>query len=170
VHRADFRNNEAWEEVHQTSQEIAPVPLSLEPQKVEVEEMAQELPPPGEFKEDIRGGKGNMQKEGGSQVDAPLPELMGHAHEVVVVHPEKITFVSPACDFPGKATVSLCVAFVVAFVKTTAPLKVVKERPDRGVGEPVVVGLPQLFREHHGNEVEPLLLREIGRASCRERV
>ena len=119
--------------------EVAPVRERVKPDEVRAEHPFEDLLPPRQDPQDLRGGEGDVQEEAdGRAVDA-LAKHLRHERQLVVVNPDEVARAPDAGDRVGEPLVDRAVHLPLLRVGRNAIEQIVKERPEDGVGEPVVI-------------------------------
>jgi hypothetical protein len=113
----------------------------VERHHVGAEQPEQDLLPPGQAREDVRRRPGHVQKEPNRLIGQPLPDQLRDEHEVVVVDPGERA--RPLAERGqrafGEDGVERLVALPPGALEAWFLDRVVQQRPQRRVGEPVVV-------------------------------
>jgi hypothetical protein len=113
----------------------------VESDQVRAEHAHEQLAPPRQDAEHLGRGKRNVQEEADARVGPPLAHQTRHEHQVIVVHPYQIARPHLVHDRVGEPLVHAAIGVPVLAVEREPVEQVVKERPDDGVREPVVVVL-----------------------------
>jgi hypothetical protein len=121
--------------------EVRAVALGVEGHDVRAEQPEQDLLPPRQAGENIRRRPGHMQEEPDGLIGQPFPDQPGNEHEVVVVNPrERARPLTERGQRPvGEGGVHLPVALPPGALKSWFLDRIMEQRPQRRVGEPVVV-------------------------------
>ena len=143
------------------TEEVAGVLLGMEADEVGAEQSFEHLPPPGQHAEHLFGGERDVEEERDGSVAlaaAPLADLLRQQAEVVVVHPHDVARLRLLHDDVGEALVDRLVLTPLLLVEAAAVDEVVAQRPERAVGEAVVVALHLFLGERHlaQRELRPL--------------
>jgi hypothetical protein len=126
-----------------TLNEIPAIPQRLEPELIVCQHRVQDLLMPGHAAKEIKGWERRVQEERQRQGNFQLPQVLADEKQLIIVNPNEITGLDCGCNDLGKAAIDSGVGIPRAQVEFTEPQQVVKQRPDRLIGEPSVV--PLLF-------------------------
>ncbi len=140
------RHLDAQEALHAV-EEVPRVGFHVEADEVAGQHPAQEIPSPGKHSEDVVGGKGDVEEEGEAHLGKRAAQVERRPKQVVVVDPDEVRLLRLLQRGLGEAQVHLLVDGPVQPIETRAARERVEERPERAVGEPVVVALQLGLRE-----------------------
>ena len=126
---------------HAGAEEVLPVFLGLERDDVGAEEAVQQHAAPGQTREELVGRERDVQEEADWLRGAEPPELQRNAGKLVVVDPEEGSGRRDGKRALRKALIDVLVAAPPAPVDRDPVGETVKQRPQRAVGESVVVAL-----------------------------
>ena len=112
----------------------------------------------GQGRQELPGRQGRVQKEADPVPDAEPPQLLAEGNQVVIVNPDDVVGPQHAGQLAGEIRVDAPIAGVGPAVEVDEIDAVMEERPERGVGEAVVVLLVVAFAEVHGGAAEPSAL------------
>jgi hypothetical protein len=134
----------------------------VEADEVRAQQAPDDLLAPRELLEQLDRREWDVQEEPDPQVRAALTELAGHQLELVVLHPDRRALGRDLVDGLGEPLVDPDVRLPPVPVVRRRDDDVVVERPERVVGEPLVVVLHVLGREVHGVELQAVVLERVG--------
>ena len=145
------------EEAPAGAEEVLAVVVGVERDHVSAQEAGQNLLAPRQSGDDLRRWTGDVEKEANGAVGAPAAKQVGDEQELVVVHPAQSTSGAGPGLGSGKALVDGPVGLPPSEVVHRRLDQAVQERPQRPVGEAVVVGsdLPPAQRHRAEVDVEP---------------
>ena len=124
--------------------------LCLKADEVVSQQGAQELREWRQGAQHLEVRKGDVQEEADRLSYALCAQLLRQGNEVIVVHPDQIAGREQRREPRGKQCVGLLVGGVFLVFVAKAGEEVVKERPQRAVGEAAVVALVERLRQRDG--------------------
>ena len=133
----------------------------LEADQVGAEQALEQLAPPGQLLEQLGRRERDVQVEADPQVRPELPQHLRHQLHLVVVHPDQRTLVGQLGGLVGEALVDLDVGVPPLAVELRLGHQVVVERPQRAVGEALVVALDVLGGHRHRVEGQAVVLERL---------
>ena len=143
--------------------EVGGVDRPLEPDEVAAGEAGGDLRPPRQAHEQLDRRERDVEEEADDQVRALGPQQLGDELEVVVVDPHDRPVGGDLGERVGEALVDRLVGLPVAGVVRRVAQGVVVQRPQRVVGEPLVVVLHLVARDEHGMQADAVLDERLGR-------
>ena len=126
----------------------------LEPDQVGAEQPLEQLPSPRQLLEQLGRWERDVQVEADPQVGAQLAQHLGDQLHLVVVHPDQSALVGQLRGRVREPLVHLDVGVPPLAVELRLGHQVVVERPQRGVGETLVVALDLLGGHRQRVEIE----------------
>ena len=133
----------------------------LEADQVGAEESLEDLAPPRQLLEQLGRRERDVQVEADPQVGAQLAQHPRHQLQLVVVDPDRRVLGGLVRGRRGEPLVDLDVALPPLPVELRLGDEVVVERPQRGVGEALVVPLDVLGRHRERYEREAVVLERL---------
>ena len=124
----------------------------LEADQVGAEQALEDLAAPGQLLEQLGRREGDVQEEADVEVGPELAQHLRDELELVVVHPDGGALRRPVGGMGGEPPVDGDVGVPPLAVELRLRHRVVVERPEGGVGEPLVEALDLLGRQ--GDRVE----------------
>ncbi len=124
----------------------------LEADEVGAEQALEDLAAPGQLLEQLGRREGDVQEEADVEVGPELAQHLRDELELVVVHPDGGALRRPVGGMGGEPPVDGDVGVPPLAVELRLRHRVVVERPEGGVGEPLVEALDLLGRQ--GDRVE----------------
>ena len=141
--------------------EVARVGLALEAEEVGPEEAVEQLGAPRQLGEELDRREGDVVEPPDAHVGAQLAHEGRHELELVVLHPHAGTFGRHLGDGLGEALVDGLVARPPVTVEGGRHDDVVVDRPQRVVGEALVVVAHLVGRQRHGPQVDAVLVEGL---------
>jgi hypothetical protein len=123
---------------------------ALEPDQVGAEHPAQQLDPAGELHEQFRRRERHVQEEADEYVGTQFPQQLRDQLQVIVLYPDGRARLRRFGGGRGEAPVDRPVGIPPAAVEHGLLDRVVVQRPQRGVGESLVVAGELLRRQRDG--------------------
>ena len=124
--------------------------LRLKADEVVRQQRAQQLREWRQCTQHLEMRERDVQEEADRLACALRAQLLRQRNEVIVVHPDQITGCEQRREPRGKQCVGLLVGGVFLVFVAKAGEEVVKERPERAVGEAAVVTLVERLRQRNG--------------------
>src|SRR5262249_16103759 len=138
-----------------TVEEIAAGARGLEAGEVEFDEASKDVKAPGQLDEHVQRRKWNVKEEGDSRTNSERPQLPGHRHQVIVVHPDEIVYARMSGRGRREHAIDRFVGQPVTRFEAAKRRLVVEQGPDDLVGESVVEVFPLGLGQREGNESVP---------------
>ena len=142
--------------------EVARAARRVEADEVRPEQPLHDLLAPGQLDVQLHGREGDVQEEPDPQVRTPLAEHARHQLELVVLHPDRRALGGDLVDGRGEPLVDPHVGLPPVPVVRRRGDDIVVERPQRVVGEALVVVLDVLGRQGHRVQLEAVVLERLG--------
>ena len=119
-------------------QEIIGVDLQVEPNHIRPEQTPHNLLAPRKLAEQVGRGERNMQEKTDAKIRAGLAQNTGDKLQLVILNPHRRPFSGDFRNFLGEFQIHLAVGFPPVPVILRRHDQIVVERPQRGVGKPLV--------------------------------
>jgi hypothetical protein len=136
----------------ETGGEVPPIPNGLKTDKIVVHKGFEKRDPPGKAGEDVRRGKGNVQKKIGFPGISLLLESPGNPEKLIVMNPEIILLAGIDPCQGGKAAVYVAIPLPELRTEDAGGLEIVEEGPQKGVGKALVIPRHLLLGELEGHQ------------------
>ncbi len=147
--------------------EVQGVALALEADEVRAEQPAQDRVALGQLGEQLDGGEGDVVEEADPHVRALLADHPRYELQLVVVHPDRPAGAGHRRGRRGEAPIGLEIGVPPAAMELGGDDDVVVQRPQRRVGEALVIALHVLLLESHRVQAHPVGLEGGGRLARR---
>ena len=131
--------------------EISEIVLRLETEQVVHAKGAHELIVPGKRDVDLPGRERNVQEKADLRLDPKLAELLGHRDQVVVVDPDEVVVAHIGKELLREQPVDLTIGVVPVAIEGGEIQAVMKQRPERAIGEAAVIEIEILLVEIEGD-------------------
>ena len=118
---------------------MAPIGVRVKADEVGAEETLEDLRPPREDAQHLGGGEGDVEEEADARVGELLPYELRHEEELIVMDPHEVAVGIALHHRVGEALVHPLIGVPPLRGRGDAVEEVMKERPQHGVGEAVVV-------------------------------
>ncbi len=138
--------------------EVLRVAMQLEADEVSAEQPAQNLIPPRHLHIQLRRGERDVQEEADANVGAQFPQHLRNQLQLVVLNPDDGAFGGGRRCVLGEPRVHRDVAVPPLTLKVRGRDPVVVERPQRGVGETLVVEPDVVCGQWHREQLQTLVL------------
>ena len=145
----------------QIGAQVSAVRLGLEADQVEEGEAAHELLVHGQGRQELAGRQGRVQKKAHPVADAEPTQFLAERNQMVIMDPDDVVGPQHAGQLSGKVRVDAPIAGVIPALEVDEIDAVVKKRPERGVGEAVVILLVVAFAEIHAGAGHPPALGQV---------
>ncbi len=139
------------------AQEVRSARLGLEADEIGAKKALCDLVAPRELSKQFDGRERDVEEESDLQIGAHLAQHLRDKLQLVVLHPDRRTFLSHLRGGFSEATVDDLVCRPPLSVELGEGDRVVIERPQRRVGEPFVVLLVLLGAQRNGDDVVTLV-------------
>ena len=149
--------------------EVGRITIALESDQVRAEQARDDLPPPGQLREDLITRERNVDEDPDAQVAALFPEHLGHQLKLIVIHPYGRADGCLLRRGPGESPVDPDIGIPPRPAELRRGDHVVIQRPQRGIAEPLVVVADLLSRQPHPDQVHAGDIKRAGPVACRAR-
>ena len=150
-------------------QEVRRTAGQLEADQVGAEQAPDHLGAPGQLHEQLLGRKRDVQEKANTQIRTPFAKHLRDQLELVVLDPDHRALGRRVGGDIGEPSVDRDVRIPPAPMVFRLGDHVVVERPERRVGEALVVGVDLAGRERHRPDVDPIGLERLRRLTRRPR-
>ena len=130
--------------------EMPAVDLRLEADEVEGRKTAHQFVVHRQGRQQLPGRHRGVQEEAHPVREAEPPQFLGEGNQVVIVRPDHVVGLDQGGEPAGELRVDAPIAGVIPAVEVDQIDAVMKQRPERRVGEAVVILLVVAFAEIHG--------------------
>ncbi len=143
------------------AQEVGGVIGALEADQVRAQQPVDDGTAPGQLGKDLRRRKGYVVEEPDPQVRPALPQIPGNQLQLVVLHPDRGALGSGLGRGLRETLVDGAVGIPPRAVELRWRNHVVVERPERGVGEALVIQLHLRVAQRHRDQVHVVVVERV---------
>ena len=141
--------------------EMPAVRLRLEADEIERGKTAHQLVVHRQGRQQLPGRQGGVEEEAHPVREAEPPQFLGEGNQMVIVGPDHVVGAQQAGQLAGEFRVDAPIAGVISAVEIDQIDAVMEQRPERRVGEAVVILLVVAFAEIHGGAGKPSALGQL---------
>ncbi len=141
------------QEMAYTAQKVMGVIVGMKSHQVGAQKPTEDLFPPGQKPEDFEGRKWDMKEKADGRPGQPLAKQGGQEHQMVIMDPDLIAGPDDFEGFAAEFLIDPLVGGPVTLVVDGVSGKIMEQRPDRLVGEPMVIIINLGLAEKNGTTV-----------------
>ncbi len=145
----------AAEQPFGAQQKVVDIGADVERHQVRGQQPAQQLPAPREDPEHVRRGEGDVQEKADARRGGQAAQMVRHAQQLIVVHPDEVGSAGVGGRRLGEALVHPVVRAPRRRIDLRPADEIVEQRPQRAVAEPLVILRHLTRRQRHGTVAHP---------------